>query len=129
MPAEARAGDPQDLINVAQWAGVCAYYIRQHIFGENRLSPPSNFRIPLPSEWKGQRPKYAHQAVMLDRLGISYERAGNQKIGSESKAYCVPLPDYQDLFPTLDGKSLLKGDWKHVLDAVGLAIWIGEQTK
>jgi len=65
--------------------------------------------IPTPREWKGQVPKQIHHQRILDTLGWKY---------NVHPGYCVPIN------PPVDMGIPLKGtQWKHVVDAIGLARW------
>lgn len=66
--------------------------------------------FPTPQEWKGNVPKQIHQARILSRMGIDYT-----KVGSQSDGYCVPISN--------NGFDIKKGEWKHVVDAIGLATY------
>lgn len=67
--------------------------------------------IPTPREWTGGIPKHVRQARMWTALGEKYEVRG-----SGDGRYAVPMsPEARR------GHNV--GDWKHLGDAVGLAIW------
>lgn len=67
--------------------------------------------FPTPQEWKGNVPKQIHQARVLGRIGISYTKVGTQESG-----YCMPC--ILDVSQFNVGKA---SNWKHVVDAIGLA--------
>jgi hypothetical protein len=71
--------------------------------------------LPKPAEWKGQVPKRIHQARVLGRLGIPYEARG-----STSDGYCVPKAHFQQ-------PSIKVADFKHVVDALALAVYAAER--
>lgn len=80
--------------------------------------PPSNRqRIYLwpPAKWKGSVPKQIHQARIYKQLGWEAK-----KVGKPDTGYCQPVgDDVKDLEKKCDIKP---GDWKHVGDAMGLAL-------
>ena len=66
--------------------------------------------FPTPQEWKGSVPKQIHQARVLSKMGIGYNKHGTVEDG-----YCWPVGLCQfDVKPA---------HWKHVVDAIGLAQW------
>lgn len=75
-----------------------------------------------PAKWKGTSPKHIHQARTYKQFGW-----GARKHGSGKECYCQPVGD--------DVKDLEKecginpGDWKHVGDAMGLALKAREVYK
>lgn len=88
--------DPQDLVRLAQVAGAAQqmlYRCAQTVL------------MPLPRVWKGQVPKKVHQPRIYRRMGWDFERRTN---------YAVPK---------IPGDTTKAGDWKHLGDAVGLALW------
>lgn len=89
-----------DLLNLAQVAGAAA-----GVFGAGR--------IPRPKDWKGNVPKHIHQARTARALGWACEVRGGKE------PYVVP-----QLSGEVRGADDLEGrDWKHVMDAIGLALW------
>lgn len=72
------------------------------------------FLVP-PAEWKGQVPKQIQQARTLQRLGWGFIKTGPKLTG-----YCYP-----EKVPTnvIGIENILQGEWKHVLDAIGIALW------
>jgi Crossover junction endodeoxyribonuclease RuvC len=69
--------------------------------------------LPEPKRWKGQVPKEINQARSLSRVGIQHV------VGS---SYCYPAGCAASA--QVGGLAQLnRGDWKHVGDAVGLALW------
>lgn len=91
---------PNDLIKLAHLAGAAAGVCAS-------LYPGSRILIPEPKDWKGSVPKHIHQARLYKKLGWGYK---------QTKDYAYPE------HPTV-GKKLLKGEWKHVGDAIGLMQW------
>ena len=68
--------------------------------------------IPRPAEWKGQVPKAIHQARIAASLGWPYEkRAGYVAPDVPKSAGLVVVGGFNG------------SDWKHAMDAVGLAVW------
>ncbi len=70
--------------------------------------------FPTPEQWKGQIPKHVMQARLYDELGWGYEMVG--------ESYAVPLKIPKAF------QHLLKGQWKHVGDALLLARWASKQV-
>lgn len=68
---------------------------------------------PEPSAWKGNVPKDIHHARIGKRLGFDVEIKGSGKT-----AYGMPTDK------TIRGQLPLASDWKHGLDALGLALWV-----
>lgn len=73
--------------------------------------------FPTPQEWKGSVPKQIHQARVLARMGVEYEKTTNQ----HGTGYCFPKGF------AIGSIKLSKGDWKHAVDAIGLAQYGREQ--
>jgi len=71
--------------------------------------------LPAPQAWKGSIPKQAHQLHVLRELGWEPEKVGPLKTG-----YCRPK-----VIPAtvLNADVINPSDWKHVIDAIGLARW------
>jgi hypothetical protein len=67
--------------------------------------------IPQPKQWKGDVPKHIHQARVLSRRGVGYVAKGGKN------PYCVPEDTTK--LPATKNTS----DWKHLVDAIGLADW------
>mgnify|MGYP000125496789 CR=1 FL=1 len=96
----------QDIVELARTAGAIA-----GSFATMGMGP---IDYVTPAEWKGQVPKDISQARTCSRLGWGYQRKGGKK------GYCIPSGVTH--FPA--GVESLKGsDWKHVLDAIGIALW------
>jgi len=98
--------NPKDIMHLSCAAGV--------LVGLLSASFESPIIMPEPREWKGSGPKQIHQGRILSRLGVEYDRAGTRQSG-----YCYPT-HWPDHAPQGAG-TLNKGDWKHVVDAIGLA--------
>ena len=113
---------PDDILRLAQFAGVAAGLA---------AAQSGCFRVlmPRPQEWKGSVPKPIHQARVLTRLGWAYEQKGpppKRRAGKmEHAGYCVPtnVPRDVDLY------DVRPSDWKHIVDAIGLALWGVDQIK
>lgn len=102
---------PNDIVKLARFAGFSAGVLAY-------LGMP--VLIPLPMDWKGQTPKDVNQGRTFSHYGILYE------IRSGRDAYCVPSGCAK--FAQIRGAAALNsGDWKHVGDAVGLALWGARQ--
>ena len=106
--------DPRSIMLLANAAG-CAL---QEMVSQY---PACYSRFPAPGLWKGQVPKHIKQARAFGELRIDYSLKGNVTKGS---AYCVPK-----LALAFDGKieNIKAADWKHVGDAVGLALWCRQE--
>jgi len=112
----ARSGaNPRDLINLAAVAGATVCKMKM-------LFPSASVWLTPPGTWKGQVPKQIHQARMFSKLGWPYEPRGS-KIRT---GYCRPL-SYGSQEAPAGAEGLNISDWKHVGDAVGLALWGMEQ--
>ncbi len=90
--------NPQNIVHLAQVAGAClAWSDCEHTY------------LPSPSQWKGSVEKHIHQARICKKLGWDYEIRASGK-----NRYAVP---------TNAPFSLKATEWKHCMDAIGLAIW------
>lgn len=101
--------NPKDILALGQVAGGC-------VAAFAGLSIIPDLAMPLPKEWKGGVPKRIHHARIYGSLGIAYKACGTKENG-----YAVPLDPVRTI-----GK-VLKSDWKHIGDAIGLALWAREQ--
>lgn len=94
------------IISLAHVAGALVAYA-------NRTFPDKPILVPKPSQWKGNVPKQVHHARIYSHYGIEF---------STTADYCYPtgcatasrIPGF--------GKTK-KADWKHLGDAVGMALW------
>lgn len=106
-----RTKDPRDILFLAPVAGAM---IQALTF----MHPEAVQMFPSPGKWKGSLAKKVHQVHVCKRAGWRCRLSSNGK-----DAYCVPEP-----VPDVPGaKDLGQSDWKHVLDAVGLAQWARDQ--
>jgi hypothetical protein len=84
--------------------------------------PKADLFVPEPSEWKGSIPKEVHQQRICSAVGWPHERR---------KGYCVPedIGDCESVrwSDREERKAMRGGDWKHGLDALGLALWARDQ--
>lgn len=99
--------NPASIIHLAHVTGCAVSAISAH------TTHPT--LIPPPREWKGQVPKQIHHQRICERLGWTFTLHGTKKSG-----YASPND------PPV-GKQLKPSQWKHVLDAVGLALWVAEK--
>lgn len=76
-----------------------------------------NLFFPAPGEWKGQMPKQNHQYHrVFGELGWKAQKSGKDP----KTGYAFPIAPPR----SCDGvEDLNKADWKHVADAIGLALW------
>jgi len=110
---------PEDLIRLATVSGACLAALNRSWLGQARLVQPTH--------WKGSVDKTTNQARTLKDYGVGFKVVGGLK------GYCVPTTNKEKL-PTIwtsDGSPPLQSDWKHVLDAVGIARWtvLGARSK
>ena len=94
-----------DIIKVAQIAGGLAGCVMQ--------KAGVKVAIPSPKDWKGSVPKRIHQPRIYQKLGLLYTSA---------KGYAYPS-GCAELAKVAGASRLSKSDWKHVGDALGLAIY------
>ena len=87
---------PQDLIHLAQVAGMAAAHAQQ-------AYPLAALWIPEPVQWKGSVEKGAMQRRILGRLGLTERLVGVEGAGGMTKTQ--------------------RG---HVIDALGLALWVAQ---
>jgi len=94
---------PGDILTLGVSGGLLAGVFAQALL-------PDKVLLPKPSQWKGRVPKAVHQASICRRLDWAY---------SKRSGYCVPDPPRGS---AVRESPINPGDWKHVLDAVGLAL-------
>lgn len=105
--------DPGSIIKLAHVTG-CAV----NAVAAARSPHVTHIYIPQPREWKGQVPKHIHHERICNRLGWECEIHG-----SKASRYGVPTN-------ASVGAQLKTAQWKHALDAVGLASWVaGKQSR
>lgn len=80
---------------------------------------------PLPQAWKGSVPKQIHQARILTAIGWQYERVGKD----HSTGYCRPTPGGRGDEQMIEDVTARHGKavWKHLVDAIGLALWARDE--
>lgn len=99
-----QGANPRSILVLAQVAGALLCEAGYEVTKEKIL-------FPKPIEWKGNVPKPIHQARVYNTLGWEYE---------QTKEYTRPT----NVGPEVMGADALnKSDWKHVGDALGLALW------
>jgi len=96
---------PDSLLLLAQVAGAAACAMR--------ICGASTIILPRPRKWKGEVPKPIHQARILSRLGWAYKK---------TQGYSYPTDPPKHL------GSLRPEEWKHVVDAIGLALWARDRA-
>jgi len=101
-----KKSNPASLIKLARSSGIACSYLASS-------SHCKGIRIALPQEWKGSKQKHAHQAYILKQLGEEPVLKG-----SGASRYCVPKKDFLGLTQT---------EYKHVIDAIGMAMWLRDQ--
>jgi hypothetical protein len=103
----ARIGvNPRSMIPLAQVAGMAA--------GAASYGLTDDIEFVKPSVWKGSVPKHVQQARTFEKLGIPFWTTdGNEP-------YCIPTV-------AIAGADFPDGLWKHVADAVGIALWAYER--
>lgn len=100
---------PNDIMHLAQQAGVAVGMIAAFF-------PTAHILWPEPMEWKQQQPKKVNQGRTFKHYNIGYVLS----LGAEP--YCYPSGCARAAKIANAGK-LKQGDWKHVADAVGLALY------
>ena len=81
---------------------------------------PEKLYLPAPQKWKGTAKKRVHQARICNRLGWDYEQKAD---------YCHPPKGWDVPVPFMEcvNGNINKGDWKHILDSIGLALYARDQ--
>ena len=102
-----RTKSPQDITYLAQVAGAC-------LAGVNAVT--EHVILVNPPQWKGQVPKQIHQARTYAKMGWGAEARGGLRTG-----YSIPR------LAGVTPRGIQSTDWKHLGDAVGLALWGLEQ--
>ena len=100
-----RPGRAKGNPNSLRWLAYLSGAIAGHALG---FIPDTKVVIVDPADWKGQVPKHVHQARTYKRLGWPCEEHGGKD------PYMVPTGSPFELKAT---------QWKHVGDAIGLALW------
>ena len=86
--------------------------------------PKAEHYFPRPAEWKGQLPKHVKQGRIFKGLGIQPQEIK----GSITKGTAYVLPDLASYPHIVKGTDEINpGDWKHIGDAVGLALFAQQQ--
>jgi hypothetical protein len=102
-----KKSNPADMITLARSSGISANFLANQHIG------CSDLIFALPQQWKGSISKHAHQAKILTDLGQEpvVKGKGNRR-------YCVPKEDFLGMNMT---------QYRHVIDAIGLAMWLRGQ--
>ena len=99
--------NPNNLIHLAQVAGGVTHLIGQEYDSAN---------LVYPQDWKGQTEKYINQKRTYEHYGWKSKVVDHYK--SKSQWYSFPVGDSFDLD---------YGAWKHVGDALGIALWAAKE--
>ncbi len=103
---DGRKPNPYNILHLASAAGLGMAYCYKHC--------PQGL-MPLASEWKGQLDKLAHHKRILHHAGIS-----EYSISGGRKPFCIPT-NTETIHKEVWGGKINDGDWKHIVDAIGLA--------
>jgi hypothetical protein len=103
--------NPGDLLTIAPISGALVFL--GHCCGVGEVY------LPAPQKWKGSVRKVIHQARVFQKLGWEYET---------KSGYCCPVSweDKDMRFCECVNGNLNKGDWKHITDSIGLAMYAKE---
>ena len=71
--------------------------------------------LVYPRDWKGSVPKGIHHGRILNRLQLPFQKAGGKD------------PKRQYAYPTSLPFETKKGEWKHLTDAAGLALYARDE--
>ncbi len=105
-----RKPNPYTILNLSAVAGSGISYC----WARCGTKSEAKGKMPLAREWKGQVSKLAHHKRILHHAGITqFTEAGGEE------GYCV-VTDPLVVVDVYGGK-LNPGDWKHIVDAIGLA--------
>lgn len=104
---DAKTKNPKSIMFLATVAGMALYNFYN--------APDMKLFFPTPHDWKGGVPKSIHQARTLKRLGWEYGQ-----VESKANGYSYPLN------PPSQFAHFKRGQWKHIVDAIGLALWARE---
>lgn len=109
--------NPRDIMHLAQVAGAACLKFTQCMI------PDTVLYFPAPVQWKGSRDKLSHHKHILARAKVPVQFIG--EMGGK-EPYCFIYPDYANA--NISGASdLTPSDWKHVIDAIGLAQYAAER--
>ena len=100
--------NPRDLLLIAPISGA--------LVAVGKLLEAEEVYLPTPQAWKGSVKKWVHHRRIFTKMGWEC---------LEKKGYCCPAPGYEeklDYIECFNGK-INPGDWKHITDSVGLALY------
>jgi hypothetical protein len=104
--------NPRSIMLLGTVAGACLRHFAE--LADTLYFPP-------PQEWKGTVPKQIHQARIYKRIGWAHTRHGKDP----KSGYCAP-----DTIPAeIEASTIKKTDWKHIGDALGLALWAKDKEE
>lgn len=96
--------NPANILKLAQFTGLALQKASQYA---------ESAEIVLPKTWKGTIVKHVHQSRIINQMGLTPEVHG-----SGASAYAVPAEGLLGLKVT---------ELKHVIDAVGIAMWLRDK--
>lgn len=111
---DADTKDPRALMFLAAVSGV--------VLGLGHVIwPKAAILFPAPAEWKGNVPKEVHHARLMEEQKWQYKVMGAASKAKKNSRYCSPDPE--SVKHLIGVEDLNAGDWKHVCDAIGLAMF------
>lgn len=106
-----QGANPRDIMMLATVAGGALAMC-------HGMFPNAVCGFPAPAQWKGTRPKAVHQAATYRHFGWNSILVGGK--GKKAKEAKYAYPPNPDPFRGLD--QILRADWKHLGDALALAV-------
>ena len=100
--------NPRDLLLIAPLSGALVFVAH--------CADAEEVYLPSPQAWKGTKDKQKHHRRIFRQIGWEYV---------EKSGYCCPKaisPGDLDYLECFNGK-INPGDWKHITDSVGLALY------
>lgn len=109
--------NPRSILHLARVAGAALALI-------SMMDQPKAVYFPAPVQWKGSRDKLAHHKHILARAKVPAQAIG-QMGGKEP--YCTITTTGPNGYPIVGAENINHSDWKHVIDAIGLAQYAAER--
>lgn len=105
VTSSSRGANPQSQVPLAISSGAMGMWLKREL--------ATGIIFARTQQWKGSQPKKINQARTCRKLGLDYKIMGGKS------PYCVPTSRVPRCFQAVNA-----GDWKHLLDSAGLAIWV-----